>query len=290
MCYANKESRHGEECAAPGIRHRRGSGGRAADMSLAGTHSAFSVPTGGLKKRLLVAVVQVVEGDAEAQRIDGPAPLALLQVGVLDALEGVALRELDIGIVGTGGAAGDVVAKADEVDGVGGQILDSLLVLAFLKDQAGLVGLGLIAVGDDAGPSQAHAEGLKAHLGKMGDVLLVVVIEIDAHMRRIVVPVVAREHLAIVQADRARQTGKRSAPCGTTSTLAKPRPSTSYAPSHWLAAVAPPHRKSLRKAMHRSFHTLVVVVSVSAQTARRSTATAQVDTSFRTQALSSRHV
>ena len=51
MCYANKESRHGEEPAAPGIRHRRGSGGRMADMSLAGTHSAFSVPTGRLKKR-----------------------------------------------------------------------------------------------------------------------------------------------------------------------------------------------------------------------------------------------
>ena len=42
MCYANKESRHGEEPAAPGIRHGCGSGGRVADMSLAGTHSAFS--------------------------------------------------------------------------------------------------------------------------------------------------------------------------------------------------------------------------------------------------------
>lgn len=51
MCYANKESRHGEEPATPGIRNRRGPGGRVADMSLAGTHSAFSVPTGGPKKR-----------------------------------------------------------------------------------------------------------------------------------------------------------------------------------------------------------------------------------------------
>ena len=51
MCYANKESRHGEEPAAPGIRHGCGSGGRVADMSLAGTHSAFSVPTDGSKKR-----------------------------------------------------------------------------------------------------------------------------------------------------------------------------------------------------------------------------------------------
>ena len=72
------------------------------------------------KQRLLITVVQVVEGDAEAQRIDGPTPLALLQVGVLGAGEGVALGTLDIGVVGTGRAAGAVVAKADEVDGVGG--------------------------------------------------------------------------------------------------------------------------------------------------------------------------
>lgn len=51
MRYANKESRHGEEPAAPGIRNRSGPGGRVADMSLAGTHSPFSVPTGGPKKR-----------------------------------------------------------------------------------------------------------------------------------------------------------------------------------------------------------------------------------------------
>ena len=51
MRYTNKESRHGEQPAAPGIRNRRGSGGRVVNMSCAGTHSAFSVPTGRLKKR-----------------------------------------------------------------------------------------------------------------------------------------------------------------------------------------------------------------------------------------------
>ena len=51
MRYANQESRHGEEPAAPRIRYGRGSGGRMASMSCAGTHSAFSVPTGGPKKR-----------------------------------------------------------------------------------------------------------------------------------------------------------------------------------------------------------------------------------------------
>ena len=323
------------------------------------------------EQRLLVTVVQVVEGDTEAQRVDGPAPLALLQVGVFGAGEGVALGLLDLGVIGTGGAAGGVVAKADEVDGVvgqnlavlvghahidaqtfelldgigrviaaaldvdeevvvlvvelrlahvartaavgvvatggehaadldlgvdlvgdlgspsagdelvvGGQVLDSLLVLALLKDQAGthkrqvqdhvdlvkgepvlhqalvagedrsrevlvevdelavapaavlldevdgavevrdgherldavllaltehvlvkgqagLVGLALVTVGENAGPGQAHAEGLEAHLGKEGDVLLVVMVEIDAGLRGIVVAVLEVEHLAL---------------------------------------------------------------------------------------------
>ena len=34
------------------------------------------------KERLLVAVVQAVHGDAQAHRVDGPAPLAGLEVGV----------------------------------------------------------------------------------------------------------------------------------------------------------------------------------------------------------------
>ena len=323
------------------------------------------------KQRLLITVVQVVERNTEAQRIDGPSPLALLQVGVLGAGEGIALGALDIGVIGIGGATGAVIAKADEIDGVssqdlavlvghadvdaqalelldgigrvvatalnvdeevivlivelrlahiartaavgvvatcgehatdfdlgvdlvsdlgcpsagdelvvGGQVLDGLLVLALLKDQTGthkrqvqnhidlvegepvlhqtlvagedrgreilvevdefavapaavlldevnravevrdgherldavrltlaeyvlvegqasLVGLGLVAVGEDAGPRQAHAEGLKAHLGKEGDVLLVVVIEIDAGLRGIVIAVLEVEHLAL---------------------------------------------------------------------------------------------
>ena len=65
-----------------------------------------------------------------------------------------------------------------------------------VEGQAGLVGLSLVAVGEDAGPGQAHAEGLKAHLGKEGDVLLVVVIEIDAGLRGVVIAVLEVEHLA----------------------------------------------------------------------------------------------
>ena len=66
MCYANKESRHGEEPAAPGIRHGCGSGGRVADMSLAGTHSAFSVPTGRLKKRATCPKIRRRQGARRA--------------------------------------------------------------------------------------------------------------------------------------------------------------------------------------------------------------------------------
>ena len=66
-----------------------------------------------------------------------------------------------------------------------------------VEGQAGLVGLSLVAVGEDAGPGQAHAEGLKAHLGKEGDVLLVVVIEIDAGLRGVVIAVLEVEHLAL---------------------------------------------------------------------------------------------
>ena len=328
------------------------------------------------KQRLLIAVVHVVERDAEAHGVDGPAPLALLQVGVLGTGEGVALGPLDIGVVDTGGAAGAVVAKADKVDrvlgkdllvlvghphvdalalkllecprrivatalnvhkevvplvialcgayvartaavgvvGAGGKHaadhrvgvdlagdlggpgtrhelvvrsdeLGLLAVLALLKDQTGahkrqvqnhidlvegepildqalvageehrrevlvevdelavapaavlldevdravevrdgherldaillalaehvlvegqtgLVGLGLVTVGENTGPGQAHAEGLKAHLGKEGDVLLVVVIEVDGSVRRIIMVGIAFEHLEVTEADR----------------------------------------------------------------------------------------
>ena len=66
MCYANKESRHGEEPAAPGIRHGYGSGGRVAEMSLAGTHSAFSVPTDGSKKRAACPKIRRRQGARRA--------------------------------------------------------------------------------------------------------------------------------------------------------------------------------------------------------------------------------
>ena len=73
----------------------------------------------------------------------------------------------------------------------------ALTEYVLVESQAGLVGLGLVAVGEDTGPGQAHAEGLKAHLGEEGDVLLVVVVEIDAGLRGIVIAVLKVEHLAL---------------------------------------------------------------------------------------------
>ena len=94
----------------------------------------------------------------------------------------------------------DEVNRAVEVRD-GHERLDAVcLALAeyvLVEGQASLVGLGLVTVGEDAGPRQAHAEGLKAHLGKESDVLLVVVIEIDASLRRIVIAVLEVEHLAL---------------------------------------------------------------------------------------------
>lgn len=66
MRYADKESRHGKEPATPKIRHGRGSGGRVADMSLAGTHSAFSVPTERLKNRATCPKIRRRQGARRA--------------------------------------------------------------------------------------------------------------------------------------------------------------------------------------------------------------------------------
>ena len=94
----------------------------------------------------------------------------------------------------------DEVNRAVEVRD-GHERLDAVrLALAeyiLVEGQASLVGLGLITVGEDAAPRQAHAEGLKPHLGKEGDVLLVVVVEIDAGLCGIVIAVLEVEHLAL---------------------------------------------------------------------------------------------
>ena len=66
MRYADKKSRHGKEPAAPKIRHGRGSGGRVTDMSLAGTHSTFSVPTDGPKNQATCPKIRRRQGARRA--------------------------------------------------------------------------------------------------------------------------------------------------------------------------------------------------------------------------------
>ena len=77
---------------------------------------------------------------------------------------------------------GDVeVRHGDErLDAMSQHLVDHRLV----EVQARLVGLSLVAVGEDAAPAERGAEGLEPHLGKEGYVLLVVVIEVDGVARR----------------------------------------------------------------------------------------------------------
>ena len=53
---------------------------------------------------------------------------------------------------------------------------------AVVEGEAGLVGLGVVAVGEDTAPGDGHAEHVEAHLGEQRDILLVVMVEIDAVM------------------------------------------------------------------------------------------------------------
>ena len=53
---------------------------------------------------------------------------------------------------------------------------------AVVEGEAGLVGLGVVAVGEDTAPRDGHAEHVEAHLGEQRNVLLVVMVEIDAVM------------------------------------------------------------------------------------------------------------
>ena len=155
----------------------------------------------------------------------------------------------------------------------------TLAEYVLVEGQASLVGLGLVAVGEDAGPSQAHTEGLKAHLGKESDVLFVVVIEIDAGLRGIVIAVLEVEHFTLAGDHRIALGAVRShvhvgqaAAVHVVGTLALVG-SRCAAPQE---VITESHVSILSHA--------VVIGSVSLQTGYRSTATAQADTSFRVQA------
>ena len=107
------------------------------------------------------------------------------------------LVELDKGAVSPGAVLLDEVDGAVEVrDGHEG--LDPVLAAAaehvLVESEPGLVGLLLVAIGEDAAPGDGEAKDLKAHLREEGYVLAVVVVEVDARLGRVVVPGLKVEH------------------------------------------------------------------------------------------------
>ena len=121
------------------------------------------------------AAVDLVEGEPELDLVliaveDGLAVL-LKEADELAACPAVVLLDQVIGHL--------VVRKCHErLDIVGAQAVEDAIV----EGEAGLVGLGVVAVGEDTAPGNGHAEHVEAHLGEQRDVLLVVMVEVDAVM------------------------------------------------------------------------------------------------------------
>ena len=119
------------------------------------------------------AAVDLVEGEPELDLVlvaveDGLAVL-LKEADELAARPAVVFLDQVIGHL--------VVAECDEwLDVVRAQAVEDAVV----EGEAGLVGLGIVTVGEDAAPGDGHAEHGKAHLGEQRDVLLVVMVEVDA--------------------------------------------------------------------------------------------------------------
>ena len=89
-----------------------------------------------------------------------------------------------------------VVADGDHrLDAVRQQLIDHLLV----EGEALLVGLVLLARGEDARPAGREAEHAEAHLGHEGDVLAPTVVEVDRAVAGIVLVVEHREDRALGQ-------------------------------------------------------------------------------------------
>ena len=121
------------------------------------------------------AAVDLVEGQPELDLVlvavkDGLAVL-LEEADELAARPAVVLLDQVIGHL--------VVREGHErLDVVSAQAVENAVV----EGEAGLVGLGVVAVGEDTAPGDGHAEHVEAHLGEQRNVLLVVMVEIDAVM------------------------------------------------------------------------------------------------------------
>ena len=124
---------------------------------------------------VLSTAVDLVEGEPELDLVlvtveDGLAVL-LKEADELAARPAVVLLDQVIGHL--------VVREGHErLDVVGAQAVEDAVV----EGEAGLVGLSIVAVGEDTAPGDGHAEHVEAHLGEQRDVLLIVMVEIDAVM------------------------------------------------------------------------------------------------------------
>ena len=64
----------------------------------------------------------------------------------------------------------------------GDVVLRHLVEQLVVERETGFVGLGVIAVGIDAGPGDGHPQAVKAHLGEQSDIFRVAMVKIDRHI------------------------------------------------------------------------------------------------------------
>ena len=85
----------------------------------------------------------------------------------------------------------------------------ALIKHILIELQALFIGLGIIAVRQDAGPRNGQPEALEAHLGKEGDVLFIMMIQVNGFMAGIIVLIVACQHFQPAQRHREAVGTKR---------------------------------------------------------------------------------
>src|SRR5699024_9335115 len=88
-------------------------------------------------------------------------------------------------------------------------IFMALVEHAVIKGETRFVGGVVIAVRENPGPGNGHPVALEAYLAEQTDVLLVVVVQVHRFMGRVLVRVVARQHLHPPGRDRETVLAKR---------------------------------------------------------------------------------
>ena len=85
----------------------------------------------------------------------------------------------------------------------------ALIKHILIELQALFIGPGIVAVRQDAGPCDGQPEALETHLGKEGDILFIMVIQVNGFMAGIIVLVVALQHFQPTQRHREAVRAKR---------------------------------------------------------------------------------